>query len=132
MEGNDRWLEKAFEIQLKVLPESEELSVGKTRSKSSDKALEMAAYIHRHIVENAGNCPEFNNLLKEVEIFGEEDKTKAIGFFYESTGMNGGTIGVDQLRSVADGWMLGSKFDLLLKAFFTGQPLEVIEVMNES
>lgn len=119
MECNDMWLEKAFEIQSKILPDCEELSIGHIRRKSSDKALEMAIHIHRHIIENAGNSSEFKNILKEVEIFGE-DKTKAIGFFYESTGMNGGAIDVDQLREVANGWMLGNKFDLLLKAFFTG------------
>lgn len=129
MEGNNIWLEKAFEIQLKISPECEELSIGHIRRRSSDKALEMAVCIHRHIIENARNCPEFKNLLKEVEIFGE-DKARAIGFFYESTWMNGEAIDVDQLRKVADEWMLGNKFDLLLKAFFTGQKPSEIEILE--
>lgn len=127
---NNLWLGKAFEVQLEIFPESEELSLSKIRSKSPDKAMKMAGFIHKHLMENAGNCSEYKNILKEVEKFGEDDRVKAIGFFYESTGMNGQQIRVDKLKEVANGWNLGDKFDALLNTFFTGQP--TIELLEEN
>lgn len=131
MEGNDMYLEEAFNIQLKVLPDSEELSISGTRSKSPDKALEMAGFIHKHLIENAGCSPEFKSILKEAEKFGD-DKIKVVGFFYETLGIDGGQISIGQLKEVANGWKLGDKFDKLVETFFTGQPMEVMKVMNKN
>lgn len=131
---NQKWLETAMDIQSEILPDNEELSVGQTRQKSPDSAFIMAEYIYRHIVENSGNSAEFKNMLKELEIFDRSDKIRAIGFFYENmemNGSNGNGCSVEELKELAKEWKLGDKFDVLMKAFFTGASSENEEDIEE-
>lgn len=112
-----------MDIQSEILPDNEQLCVGQARKRSPDSALIMAEYMYMHIKENSKNSTEFKNMLKELEIFSREDKVRAIGFFYENmemNGSNGNGCSVDGLKVLANEWKLGDKFDILMKAFFTG------------
>lgn len=134
MVNNQKWLEEAFAVQIEILPNSEQLSIGNVRQKSPDSALLMAEYIYRHIMENSGNNVEFKNMLIELDIFSREDRIRAIGFFYENidiNGANGNGCSIGGLKQLAGAWKLVDKFDNLIKAFFTETPTEIEDVKIE-
>lgn len=81
--GKNTWIGKAVDIQEDVLPGIKGMSLSKVRQKSPEKAIEMAKYVYKDIIEISNTDQLFNEFLRKIELFKEEDRPNAIGVYFE-------------------------------------------------